>query len=259
MINKDIFYIHIDPNNEKDPWLPIFNQICIASALSSNLTENVTIYTNNMNLHLGLLEEEVKVAKIPDSYMEEISEIGITRIAHKADYIRYKLLYENGGIYSDTDIIIRKNLDDLLDNKMVVSKQSKLQICNGFIMVEPHNECILKTLNTYKEDYRPDSWTYNSMKVLQDTIKEIGTDIKILNCDEGFHYPHFNSLYEVMTSDKDPDNKCYCHHLFNSSPDGKKLRKYIEDQYHIWERRKIELDKTYIVRLMKNILTFIAD
>lgn len=258
MINKDIFYIHIDPNNEEEPWLPIFNQICIASALSSNLTENVTVYTNNMNLRLGLLEGEVKVAKIPDSYMEEISEIGITKIAHKADYIRYKLLYENGGIYSDTDIIIRKNLDDLLDNEMVVSKQSKIQICNGFIMAEPHNQCILRTLIAYRDDYRPNSWTYNSMKVFQESIKEVGPDTKILNYEEGFHYPHFSNLYELMTSKDNIDTDCYCHHLFNSSSDGKKLRKYIEDQYRLLIERGSQ-DGSYINRLIYEILEYISD
>lgn len=252
MIKKDIFYIHIDPDNEEKPVLPIFNQMCIASALSSNEIDKVTIYTNNINLNTGFIEEFVNVVKIPDSYMKEISEIGITKIAHKADYIRYKLLFENGGVYSDTDIVIRKNLDNLLDNEMVVSKQSKLQICNGFIMVNPHNEIIKATLEQYKTDYRPSSWTYNSMKVLQDSIDKFG-NCKILNYEEGFHYPHFNNLYEFMTSKEDISCDCYCHHLFNSSPDGKKLRKYIEDEFKSWIVDDDCKFDTYISKLMKSI------
>ena len=38
----------------------------------------------------------------------------LKRIPMKADYIRYQLLYHYGGIWLDSDVIVFKNLDDLL-------------------------------------------------------------------------------------------------------------------------------------------------
>ena len=34
----------------------------------------------------------------------------------KADYIRYSLLYKYGGIWLDSDVIVFRNLDDLIEN-----------------------------------------------------------------------------------------------------------------------------------------------
>lgn len=51
--------------------------------------------------------------------------------AFVSDYARYKILFENGGIYLDTDVEIIKNLDDLLDNKAYMGFESNEYVNTG--------------------------------------------------------------------------------------------------------------------------------
>lgn len=236
MIPKIINYIHIDEKAQKEgkehAVLPLYNQLCIASARVSNPDYRIRIYTNlPLVVHKGDIlygkDKMIHNIIIPNTYMNEVNHIGIKKVAHKADFIRYRILDVNGGIYSDTDIIINKLLDDLLDNGLVVAYQSKLQICNGFIMCEPNMIQIYNTIDNYFKDYRGDSWTYNSMKYFQDQLINNSERVLMLPYEKGFHYPHFNHLEEILQFG-DKCDQCYAHHLWNSSPQGKLLKKRIE-------------------------------
>lgn len=47
------------------------------------------------------------------------------KYAFVSDYARFKILYDNGGIYLDTDVEIIKNLDDLLDKQFMAFEDEK--------------------------------------------------------------------------------------------------------------------------------------
>lgn len=50
--------------------------------------------------------------------------------AFVTDYARLKIVYENGGIYLDTDVELLKNLDDLLQEKCYFGLQQSNNLCN---------------------------------------------------------------------------------------------------------------------------------
>lgn len=50
--------------------------------------------------------------------------------AFVSDYARLKIIYENGGIYLDTDVELVKRLDTLLDNPCYVGIQANEYLCN---------------------------------------------------------------------------------------------------------------------------------
>lgn len=50
--------------------------------------------------------------------------------AFVSDYARLKVVYENGGIYLDTDVELIKNLDSLLNNPCYVGIQYNEYLCN---------------------------------------------------------------------------------------------------------------------------------
>ena len=76
---------------------------------------------------------------LPDYELKEWNEdnfdININRFVREAydnrnfafvsDYARAKALYENGGIYLDTDVEVLKSLDAFLDNEMFVGLEEK--------------------------------------------------------------------------------------------------------------------------------------
>ncbi len=50
--------------------------------------------------------------------------------AFVSDYARLKIIFENGGIYFDTDVELLKNLDFLLNNSCYVGIQQGERLCN---------------------------------------------------------------------------------------------------------------------------------
>lgn len=71
------------------------------------------------------------------------------------DYARLDILYNEGGIYLDTDVELIKGLDDLLDNKGYMGFEDKERINPGLgIGAEKHNPTIKKIMDDIYEDRR---------------------------------------------------------------------------------------------------------
>ena len=68
--------------------------------------------------------------------------------AFVADYIRLEKVYKYGGIYLDTDMLLLKNFDDLLNDDCFFGAEEPMLINAGIIGAMPKNtfikECLLK-------------------------------------------------------------------------------------------------------------------
>lgn len=69
--------------------------------------------------------------------------------AFVSDYARLRVIYDNGGIYLDTDVELLKNLDFLLDNQSYIGVQQDGHLCNtglgyGASKTNPVVEAMLK-------------------------------------------------------------------------------------------------------------------
>jgi len=69
--------------------------------------------------------------------------------AFVSDYIRLKILYEEGGIYIDTDIELIKPLDEFLEKSAVIGFESDAVISSGFIACEKNSPYIKMLLDYY--------------------------------------------------------------------------------------------------------------
>ena len=47
----------------------------------------------------------------------------LTHVAHKADVVRLEKIIEHGGIYLDSDVVVQRSLDDLLDFPCVMGQE----------------------------------------------------------------------------------------------------------------------------------------
>ena len=69
--------------------------------------------------------------------------------AHKADFFRYYFLYLNGGIYIDSDAMIKNNLEDFINDYNFFTVKSCLNndsLFNGFIGCTKNNPIIYNAL-----------------------------------------------------------------------------------------------------------------
>ena len=71
------------------------------------------------------------------------------KFAFVSDYVRLKVLYEYGGIYLDTDVIVVKNFDEFLNLNAFCSFESSQSICTAVIGAEKGSAFIEKTLLLY--------------------------------------------------------------------------------------------------------------
>lgn len=52
--------------------------------------------------------------------------LAVQKWAYAADYVRLYTLYQEGGIYLDTDVMVYKSFDDLLQNTVFIGKEDAL-------------------------------------------------------------------------------------------------------------------------------------
>jgi mannosyltransferase OCH1-like enzyme len=75
--------------------------------------------------------------------------------AFLTDYIRLKVVYENGGIYLDTDVELIKPLDKLLDNSAYMGLETTDKVATGLgFGAEKNHEFIRKNMEYY-ENWKP--------------------------------------------------------------------------------------------------------
>lgn len=112
-------------------------------------------------------------------FSQEAYEIG--KFAYVSDYARLKILYENGGIYFDTDVEVIREMDDLMERGpwMAVEKHNitpndadMVNLGLGFA-VEPHNPIIKEIMSYYENTH----YIFPDGHIKQITIVPITTNI----------------------------------------------------------------------------------
>lgn len=84
-----------------------------------------------------------------------------TEIAYKkekyafiTDYLRAKILYEEGGIYLDTDMVAIRNVEKYLKSKIVLGFEYTKMVGTGFVAAEPGHPFFRRVLKIYEQfDY----------------------------------------------------------------------------------------------------------
>jgi mannosyltransferase OCH1-like enzyme len=94
-----------------------------------------------------------------------------------SDYIRYKVIYEHGGVYIDTDMQILKDITPLLDeDRFVCGYEDEGHFKSaGIICVEPGHPFVKDVLDFYSEGI---------MKTTAYTLPQIMTEILDKNYEE---------------------------------------------------------------------------
>lgn len=71
------------------------------------------------------------------------------KYAFVADYVRFRALYIHGGIYLDTDMLLLKSLDPLLEHSCFAGFEDHTHINTAIIGVEPGHPLLKKILDAY--------------------------------------------------------------------------------------------------------------
>lgn len=71
------------------------------------------------------------------------------KYAFVTDYMRLDILYQYGGIYMDTDVILKKDFKQLLNEKAFVGFEYPGRIGSCVIGAQPHNPIIKELIDSY--------------------------------------------------------------------------------------------------------------
>lgn len=156
MISKKIHYIWLG-KNKKDR----ASQICINS-WNSILKNYEIIEWNEDNLPLDDIAKRNRFFNFCRKYK---------LWAFMSDYLRLWILYNEGGIYMDTDVQVFKPFDELLENNMFLGYELNGYIGTGIIGAEKGNLLVKELLDFYTDKIWEVDY-YNNPIIFSNVLEE---------------------------------------------------------------------------------------
>lgn len=166
MIPKTIHFIY-PATSKTRPW-SLVNHAAVMLARKYHPDYKIIIWTNkNPEVHYDLLETASSANALVQS-IDMPTEIGGVEIVwpqYMADVLRLQILYAHGGIYMDTDMLLRMDLDDLRrtaedHNRLLLSWETPEQssICNALMISPPENAFVGAWLDAMPEALKSPTW-----------------------------------------------------------------------------------------------------
>ncbi len=230
MIEKKINYIWLGGK----PKSKIAN-ICINS-WKEKLPDYEIIEWNEKNLNLIEISKE-------NRYIKECIKRKLW--AYVSDYIRLKILYENGGIYFDTDVQVLKSFNSFLSQEAFIGMQSNHNYSAGVIATEKGNVAIKAIIDFYNNDiWNNDFYTINAViKAVFTENSELLKHIKI------YSKEYFDPIDFVRGfREEDISENTYSLHWYNASWANNKQVKIFLQTKHI--RNPLKKRVIYIKKLL---------
>lgn len=143
------------------------------------------------------------------------------KFAYVSDYARINALYQYGGIYMDTDVMVYKSFDDLLDNKCILGFEEENYIATSFMASIAKHDLIKEFIDRYDgiKFYNGDNsldLTTNVQR-LTDILENRGLirNDKYQQINDISIYPQeYFSPYDYGNCIRKNTKNTYCEHLF---------------------------------------------
>lgn len=187
---------------------------------------------------------DIEQAKQDNLWFKTCYENNIWGVA--IDYVRLKVLYDNGGIYFDTDVTVEKDITELVEkNKLIVGWEDSNTIgCGGIVIAKKHDKNIKRMLNFLDKEIwesskctGPHCFTYilsKYYKLKPSTEITENDDIIVFPTEYFYPIPFINPGKE---KEKYITNKTYCVHWWSAT--------WVKPNigYFMKYKHKIKLDK----------------
>ena len=141
-----------------------------------SLSQAVAVSGLNVILHtdkqIDISGVEVRLVEFPTHHNGKL----IKHVEHSVDMKRFEIAQEQGGFYSDTDIVLLRSLVELAadtpqDNVFAYQNKAYKTICIGFFGCSENNDIITRARKAYLDGYPGKSYhALASFKKLVPTI-----------------------------------------------------------------------------------------
>ncbi len=146
------------------------------------------------------IKEESFYKNLPKYYFVLMSK---KRFAFASDILRFFILEKYGGIYFDIDQVLIKNIDDLLDNKMFISKYHEVDNYYGFGLLgvtQDHN--FIKSITDFYKNYNKKEFIIVNKigsEIINNILEKNKEDKSINILSQDYFYPLTESHYTENT------------------------------------------------------------
>lgn len=135
-----------------------------------------------------------------------------------ADYVRLKALYDQGGIYLDTDIEVVRSFDPLLSHSAFVGEESPNRICNAVIGAVAGHSFLSDCIQYMEQQWSSGKSFKIGPEVIHSVMSQNSYDIEVLPCQSFYPYNPYDKsrpvsilLYQNVTAET------YAIHHWNKS------------------------------------------
>ena len=170
--------------------------------------------------------------------------------AYVSDYIRAYAIYNYGGIYLDTDVLVVESLDSLLDNRAFVGYENPQYPFTAVFGAEPGHPLVKDMIEYYDrlDEYKFDFEKNNTISVSDLLIKKyhckVGNKFQILDEDI--------AVYPDTVLCNPSENSISIHVFTGAWLEGKKaLARKINVflKIHVTNKKRAKLFRKYIMRV----------
>ena len=244
--------------------------LAVRSAIVYAKPERIQIYTtmskkslHTQNCWLRRVVEDKPLVHVTylswTNFPSRIRNYKIRNLAHFSDWLRLAVLWEQGGIYMDTDAILVKPLDPLMYSHAVVSRQATGRPGNGMFVVRP-NSCFVCRYSRVACKNFDGRWATHSSVTLDQLFGRkrlvrprhvLLENVRVLEWKTGF-FPFSwtkNGLYNLfarpMSTFMRDDTEMFAVHLYNKV--SKEYQKNITYDY-------IQANPSLLAGLIRHIL-----
>jgi hypothetical protein len=142
----------------------------------------------------------------------------LSKVQHRADVLRLEKLIEHGGIYLDSDIVVLRDFDDLLDRRFVIAEEGPgggHGLSNAVLLSEPGSSFARRWYNEYRS-FTDEFWTQHSIQLPKRLASELANDVTVLP-HTSFVWPlHYEDHLQWMLNQRDRSKPKPTHAIFGS-------------------------------------------
>lgn len=173
--------------------------------------------------------------------------------AFLSDYFRVKVLYEQGGIYLDSDMQVIKELDCFLEDKVFLGMEDEDQISAGIIGAEKNNPFIYEVLKFYNEDiWEKNIYTIPAiLQYIYNKYPKYQEMIKVYPSEYFYPYHYTEEFHYTKITDK-----TYGIHWWGKSWHGDRKKLYFLEFKHLRGWKKIAVEALIKLRLLEVVRSF---
>ncbi|CAF4244710.1 unnamed protein product [Rotaria sp. Silwood2] len=112
------------------------------------------------------LDPEINVTLIKRQQVKEIFKKSVDHHAHRGYIMRLEVLIQDGGIHLDSDVLILRSFDPLLNlNNIVKARQDDQEAAFNAVILEKKDATFLKRLYDAYQNFNQNFWDCHSVRL----------------------------------------------------------------------------------------------